>query len=216
MIAGARLNQSNYITALQPSSWNLHRRLPSGWCVRSLWDSFSVYYIDVHSVYVCHKYPCRSGSDWSESFNVAAAWFNGVQHRIYLDYDTVNKLFHKCFTNSASIINLSHSSKWLQPLVCAHQSQSLDIIATCAPEQITAELTSMTYLKKQSDLYLQRCEQDWDFASGQSRSVHLNWLLWINETKWVRTESVPVWGDPDTWGQRSGIGICGCLSVASC
>ena len=47
----------------------------------------------------------------------------------------------------------------------------------------------------------------------RSRSVHLVWLLWINETKWVRTESVPVWGDPDTRGQLSGFGICGCSRV---
>ena len=39
-------------------------------------------------------------------------------------------------------------------------------IATCAPEPITAELTSTTYLKKQADLYLQRRELDRDFASG--------------------------------------------------
>ena len=37
---------------------------------------------------------------------------------------------------------------------------------TCAPEPITAELTSTTYLKKQADLYLQRRELDRDFASG--------------------------------------------------
>ena len=37
---------------------------------------------------------------------------------------------------------------------------------TCAPEPITAELTSTTYLKKQVDLYLQRRELDWDFAGG--------------------------------------------------
>ena len=91
-------------------------------------------------------------------------------------------------------------------------------IVTCAPEPITAELTSTTYLKKQADLYLQRCELDRDFAGGSVPfcSVHLNWLLWINETKRVRTESVPVWGDPETRGQQSGIGICGCLCVASC
>ena len=89
---------------------------------------------------------------------------------------------------------------------------------TCAPEPITAELTSTTYLKKQADLYLQRCELDRDFAGGSVPfcSVHLNWLLWINETKRVRTESVWVWGDPDTWGQQTGIGICGCSCVACC
>ena len=30
------------------------------------------------------------------------------------------------------------------------------------------------------------------------------------------SESVPVCGDPDTAGQKSGIGICGFLCVASC
>ena len=39
-------------------------------------------------------------------------------------------------------------------------------IVTCAPEPITAELTSTTYLKKQADLYLQRRELDRDFAGG--------------------------------------------------
>ena len=40
---------------------------------------------------------------------MAAAWFKGVQRRICLDYNnTVNKLFHKCFTNSTSIANHSH------------------------------------------------------------------------------------------------------------
>ena len=37
---------------------------------------------------------------------MAAAWFKGVQHRICLVYnDTVNKLCHKCFTNSNSIVS---------------------------------------------------------------------------------------------------------------
>ena len=31
------------------------------------------------------KYLCGSGSDWSESFNMAAAWFKGVQCCICLD-----------------------------------------------------------------------------------------------------------------------------------
>ena len=53
-------------------------------------------------VYVFLKYLCRSGSDLPESFNMAAAWFKGVRRRICLDCnDTVNKLFYKCFTNSA-------------------------------------------------------------------------------------------------------------------
>ena len=62
-------------------------------------------------VCVCLKYLCGSGSDWPESFNMAAAWFSGVQLSICLDCnDTVNKLFHKCFTNSASIVHRSHHS----------------------------------------------------------------------------------------------------------
>ena len=57
------------------------------------------------------KYLCGSGLDRPESFHMAAAWFKGVQHRICLDCnDTVNNLFHKCFTNSASIANCSHHS----------------------------------------------------------------------------------------------------------
>ena len=60
-------------------------------------------------VRVCLKYLCRSGSDWPEIFNMAAAWFKGVQCRICLDYnDTVNKWFHKWFTNSISIVRHSH------------------------------------------------------------------------------------------------------------
>ena len=53
---------------------------------------------------VCLKYLCISGSDWPEIFNMAAAWFKVVQRWICSDYnDTVNKWFHKWFTNSASI-----------------------------------------------------------------------------------------------------------------
>ena len=100
------------------------------------------------SVYVCLKYLCRTGSDWSESFSMAAAWFKGVQRRICLDYnDTINKLFHKCFTNLLALSKIS-------------------TIATCAPEPITAELKPTTYLKKQADLYLHCCELDRDFAGG--------------------------------------------------
>ena len=64
-------------------------------------------------VYVWVRYP--------EILNMAAVWFKGVQHRICLDYtDTsmINKLFHKCFSNSASIAKCS--------------------IVMCAPEPITA------------------------------------------------------------------------------
>ena len=43
---------------------------------------------------------------------------------------------------------------------------TIAIIVTCAPEPITAELTSMTYLKKQVDLYQQWCELDRDFAGS--------------------------------------------------
>ena len=50
-------------------------------------------------------------------FPHGAAWLKGLQRRICLNYnDTVNKWFHKCFMNSASIANCSHYS---------HQSQSL-------------------------------------------------------------------------------------------
>ena len=56
-------------------------------------------------------YLCRSGSDLPESFNMAAAWFKGVWSQICLDYnDTVNRLLHKCFINSASIVHRSHHS----------------------------------------------------------------------------------------------------------
>ena len=45
----------------------------------------------------------------AEIFNMAAAWFKGVQRCICLDYnDTVNKLFQKCFTNSGSIVDSNH------------------------------------------------------------------------------------------------------------
>ena len=39
-------------------------------------------------------------------------------------------------------------------------------IVTCAPEPITTEPTPTRHLKKQADLYLQRCELDWNFAGG--------------------------------------------------
>ena len=89
---------------------------------------------------------------------------------------------------------------------------------TWAPEPITAKPDSTTHLKKQADLYLQWRELDRDFAGGSVAfcSVHLNWPLWINETKLVWTESVRVWRDTETRGQQSGIGICGCSCVVSC
>ena len=60
---------------------------------------------------VCLKHLCRSGSDWPEIFNMAAAWFRGVQRWICLDYNVaINNLFHKWFMNSASIVNHSHHS----------------------------------------------------------------------------------------------------------
>ena len=39
-------------------------------------------------------------------------------------------------------------------------------IVTYTPEPITAELKPTSYLKKQADLNLQRCELDWDFAGS--------------------------------------------------
>ena len=146
------------------------------------------------------KYLCGSGLHWPETYNMAAACFNGVRFRICLDCnDTVNKLFHKCFTNSRALSTGATT-------------------VTCAPEPITAEPTATPHLKKQVDLYLQQRELDRDFAGGSVPfcSMHLNWLLWINETKRVRTMSVRVWGDPETHRQQSGIGICGCSCVASC
>ena len=86
---------------------------------------------------------------------MAAAWFKGVQRCICLDCnDTVNKLFHKCFMNSAL--------------------STIATIVTRTPEPITAELKPTTYLKKQAHLYLQQHELDRDFEVVRSRSVHLN------------------------------------------
>ena len=74
-------------------------------------------------VYVCLKYLFRSGSDWPESFNMTAAWFKGVQCHICLDYnDTINKLFQRCFTNSASIVNHSHHCHYVPEPITAHRS----------------------------------------------------------------------------------------------
>ena len=147
------------------------------------------------SVYVCLKYLCRSGSDWPEVFNMAASWFEGVR-RICLNYnDTVNK-FHQCFKNSASVVNHSHMRTRanhctpLQSWPPRHPLRNKRIY-TCSGASWTRILPVV-----------------------RSRSVHLNWLLWINETKRVWTKSVPVWGDLDTRGQQSG--ICGCSWVASC
>ena len=71
-------------------------------------------------VFLWVKNLCGSGSHWPETFNMAAAWFNGAHLSICLDCnDTVYKLFHKCFTNSAEHCPLE------PPQSHAHQSQSL-------------------------------------------------------------------------------------------
>ena len=59
-----------------------------------------------------------------------------------------------------------------------------------SPKQITEEPTVTPHLKKQADLYLQRCELDRDFAGGSVPfcSLHLNWLLCINDTNLVHTK----------------------------
>ena len=124
----------------------------------------------------------------------------GVQRRICLVCnDTVNKLFQVHLQIPLALLTIATT-------------------VTCALQPITAEPTATPHLKKQVDLYLQRRELDQDFAGGSVPfcSVHLNWLLWINEIKLVRIESVRVWGDPETRGQQSGIRICGCSCVASC
>ena len=133
------------------------------------------------------QYLCGSGSDWPESFNMAAAWFKGVWRWICLDCsDTIIKLFHKCFTSSASIVHRSHHSHMRTRATRSLQSSSprhtlrYKQIYTCSGASWTRILPVV-----------------W----SHSRSVHLNWLLWINETKRVRTESVPVWGDLETCGQ---------------
>ena len=87
---------------------------------------------------------------------MAAVWFKDYNNYYY--NDTVNNLFHKCFTN------FRKHCPWEPPQSRVHQSQSLHTIATCAPEPITAELTSMTYFKKRADLYLQQRELDQDFC----------------------------------------------------
>ena len=123
---------------------------------------------------------CRSGSDWAESFNMVAVWFQGVPCRISLDYnDTIHKLFHKCSTNSASIVHRSHRSHVrTRANHCRAQAHNTTLrnkwINTCSSAGWTRILPLV-----------------------RSRSVHLNWLLWINDTKQVQTESVPVWGDPE-------------------
>ena len=109
----------------------------------------------------------------------------------------LNKLFHKYFTNSTSIVNRSHHghvrtrANHFTPWPRAHQSQSLQ-----------SPLPQHTLRNKQ----IYTCSgTSWTgiLLVVLSRSVHLNWL-WINETKRVWTESVRVWGDPDTRGQQTG------------
>ena len=79
---------------------------------------------------------------------MAVAWFKGVQRHICLDYnDTVNTFF----INALQILQ-------------ALSTRATTVTRT--PEPITAELTSMTYLKKQAGLHLQQHEVDQDFAGG--------------------------------------------------
>ena len=138
------------------------------------------------SVY-CLKYLCRSGSDWAKIFNMAAAWFEGVQCRICLDYNyTVNELFHEGFTNSTSIVNYSHYSHHTHVHIRVSHCRAHPPRHTLRNKQIyTCSSASWTGI----------------LPAVWSRSVHLNWLLWINETERVRTESIPVWGDLDTGGR---------------
>ena len=115
------------------------------------------------SVCLSLKYLCRSGSDWPEILNMVAAWFKDVQIRICLDYnDTVNKLFHKLFANSASIVN--HSKHSNHSHVCT--------------------------LTNKRNYTFSGASWAGSLPAVQSRYVHLNWLLWINETEWVPEESV--------------------------
>ena len=71
--------------------------------------------------------------------------------------EIVNKLFHKCFTNSASIVHQGHHS-----YMCTRANH-------CRAQ-------ATTYLTKQADLYLQQRELDRDFAGSSVPfcSVHLN------------------------------------------
>ena len=137
---------------------------------------------------------------------MTAAWFKGVQLCICLDNN--EPLIHY-FINALGIPFLSLST--------------IATIVTCAPEPITAFHSHMHNRAKTAELTSTTYKQIYTCSSTswtgilpavRSHSVHLNWLLWINETKRVRTESVPVWGDPDTRGQQSGIRICGCPCVA--
>ena len=81
---------------------------------------------------------------------MAAVWFKGVQRHATFVWTTMILLINY-FINALPI-----------PLALS----TIATIVMCAPEPITAELKPTTYLKKQADLYLQRCELDRDFAGG--------------------------------------------------
>ena len=74
---------------------------------------------------------------------------------------------------------------------------------TCAPEPITAEPTATPTLRNKQIYTCSGASWTGILPAVRSRSVHLNWLLWINETERVRAESVRVWGDPDTQRQQT-------------
>ena len=76
-------------------------------------------------------------------------------------------------------------------------------IVTCAPEPITAEPDSTIHLKKQADLYLQRCELDQDFASGSVLFCPVLNLMRLNESgpSLFQSEEIRI---------RQDNGICGC------
>ena len=94
---------------------------------------------------VCLKYLCRSGSDWPEIFNLAAAWFKGEQCWICLNYnDTVNKWFHKWFTNSASTVNHRHHVRTRANHCWAH------------PHALPPELTDMPARPLEDDVAARR------------------------------------------------------------
>ena len=77
------------------------------------------------------------------------------------------------FVWTAMILLINH---FINALRIPRALSTIATAVTCAPEPITAELKPTTYLKKQADLYLQRCELDRDFAGGSVPfcSVHLN------------------------------------------
>ena len=105
----------------------------------------------------CH-YMCWLNSSMSIYYilySIYYIWLKGVPRRICLDYnDTFNKLFQKCFTNSASIVHRGHHSH----------------VPTRA-NHCRAYVHDIPYNKQ---IYT---------CNGGS---------WTDETKRVRTESVPV------------------------